>query len=84
MDEFKNSEASGYVAGELLSTEKSIFKTIYNFFPAAVILVVVGFIAGVWIANILHSQKIVDSIKLQRFLYKTIVYNITPNVEINK
>ena len=83
MDEFKNSEASGYV-GEFLSTKKNIFKIIYDFVPISIILVVLGFVFGLWTANIFHSQKITDSIKLQRFLYKTTVYNITPNVEITK
>jgi hypothetical protein len=63
---------------------RPIIKTIYNFFPAAILLVVLGFVFGLWTANIFHSQKITDSIKLQRFLYKTTVYNITPNVEITK
>jgi hypothetical protein len=83
MDEFKTTEASGFVSN-YTSTKKSRFRTIYDFIPTALILFVLGVCAGVWMANVFHNQKIVDSIKLQRFLYKTIVYNITPNIDINK
>jgi hypothetical protein len=83
MNEFKNSEASGY-CGEFLPSKKNIFKIIYDFIPVSIIIFVLGLTLGVWMANVFHNQKIVDSIKLQRFLHKTIVYNITPNIEINK
>lgn len=72
---------------------KSVIKKVYNFVPAVVIIFVLGFVLGIWTANTIHDVKIADSIKLQRFLYKTtdekgkpipLVYNITPNVDINK
>jgi hypothetical protein len=65
-------------------TKTEIAKLIYNFIPATIIIFVLGFVVGAWVTNNLHSVKITDSIKLQRFLHKNIVYNITPNIDINK
>lgn len=84
MNEFQQTDASGMVGSYEEPPKKSLFKTIYNFIPVSFIIFVMGLTIGVWMANIFHNQKVVDSIKLQRFLHKTIVYNITPNVEVSK
>jgi hypothetical protein len=81
MNKFQQTDATGMMANYY---EKNIFKIIYDFIPVSVLIFILGLTLGVWMANLFHNQKIVDSIKLQRFLHKTIVYNITPNVEINK
>jgi len=83
MDEFKNTEATGCYA-EFPVSKKNIFKIIYNFIPAALIILILGFTVGAWWTNNIHNQKVADSIKLQRFLHKTTVYNITPNIDVSK
>jgi len=86
MDEFQQTGATGMVHNyeEPISTKKSLFKIIYDFIPTSIIILLLGFTIGIWWANNTHNQKVADSVKLQRFLYKTTVYNITPNVEISK
>lgn len=86
MDEFKDTSATGMVNNyeEPISTKKSIFKIIYDFIPISIIILLLGFAVGVWWANNTHNQKVADSVKLQRFLYKTTVYNIIPNIDVSK
>ena len=80
-EDFKPTEASGY-SGRIGPENR--FKTIYNYIPISFIILVVGIVFGLYFGNMFHQQKVVDSIKLQRFLHKNIVYNITPNVEVSK
>lgn len=86
MDEFKDTSATGMVNNyeEPISTKKSIFKIVYDFIPISIIILLLGFAVGVWWANNIHNQKVADSVKLQRFLYKTTVYNIIPNIDVSK
>jgi len=59
-------------------------KKMFSYLSINFLILIIGVVAGLYIGNLFHQQKLDEAIKLQRFLYKSIVYTIAPNVEISK
>jgi uncharacterized protein YneF (UPF0154 family) len=69
--------AEKQVYGEYLTTKKRFSDYSWLALPL-VIFFLIGVVTGIWGAKTYFEHKLNDAVKMQRMVYKTVVYDIMP------